>query len=346
MSRALLLILLVPLCIVGRESALYYPAHGGRTGDKLIHLVKSLWVAHRSGLELYITPFPYSDHLAVYYTERHYREGMEGEFREKITVKSTGAINRSTRNDVWMTVGFFYKPAMWKLYEVGTWSELLEDAAFRQSLRQKIAFARPYTFQPPSDRGVTVALHIRRGGGHDEPLFSRQYFDYDIASISQNQRQKECRQSGVAEKNFPHKFPPMQYYVEALKLLADRLKDVPLYVYLYTDSDHPRGLIDEIEWRVNRPNITFDCHSLPSGANTLVLEDMIAMSRYDVLIRGGSNYPQISHLIGKHKLVIYPLDYFWYQDCLIMSPIKLHFDLSNLTRDDRHYALWSRFQLQ
>ena len=80
---------------------------------------------------------------------------------------------------------------------------------------------------------------------------------------------------------------------------------------------------------VSKENITFDCRKEGNYHAHNVVEDMAAMAQYDCLIRSGSNYPQISQLMGNHRIVIYPKSCRWIGKNLIID------DVGIFTRDQQ-----------
>ncbi|MCI5052050.1 MAG: hypothetical protein MRY21_02805 [Simkaniaceae bacterium] len=303
------------------DKGILYSSYGCRSGDRLLHYTKASWVAYRHRLPLYIVHFSFADHLNLFYTDHYYDERVQTSFPKVVMIKSEGGVRQRLSDNTLFDIGFQFRKPGWDPYEVGTWKELMEDAAFREHLRSKIAPVKKMMFAPLPKECLSVAIHIRDGGGLDFPRLSKQLFAYQPQLISTSERETFSL-DGYCDGLFPLKFPPLQYYINSLRKLSNRLGNPPIYAYVFTDSLTPEKLVGQLKRQVDLPNIKYRHHEKTSGPSSKILEDMMDMARYDCLIRGGSNYSQISHLIGRHKIVVFPKASFWYRGCLIMHPIE------------------------
>lgn len=302
---------------------------GGRLGDMLLMYVKAKWVAHQHKLPLLIRPFKYWDQLALYDREQHLTQDIEEHCKKKIITCYDGSEivdpRKFSMDATFYQVHYYYHPAHWgeiqKKYdsqEIAGWKEVLKDKEFMQELKKCIAPRYQMNIPALPQDKLTVAVHIRTGEGYDNPRASRQL--YNINELDQT----VVRPQGHAvDISFPLKVPPLQYYVDQIVRLSDLCKDVPMYVHIYTDSHDPVVIMNLIEKAVNKNNITFDCRDEGNHHSSNVLEDIFAMAQYQCLIRSGSNYPQVSQLIGNHKIVISPLSAKWIADALVIDEIAL-----------------------
>ena len=124
-----------------------------------------------------------------------------------------------------------------------------------------------------------------------------------------------------ADKKFPLKFPPEQYYVDQIKRISKLFDDVPLFVYIFTDDSSPLGLVEKIKKAVNKNNITFACRNRGNVHYAHVVEDFYNMSRFDCLIRSGSHFAIAAQLLGSHKIIIYPKHWQWVGKKLVIDEV-------------------------
>lgn len=210
---------------------------------------------------------------------------------------------------------------------------------------------------------ITVGVHIRKGngGGHyyDGEQSSLQSFDFDRSKVlyrtdyenfpfdwSSYQRKdgKFIRDNDLVRKkndetihrekkiNVPidqvgdwqTKFPPDQFYVDQIIKLLDAVRGKPLYVVICTDDKNPEELVQKIQRMVNKQSVFLkyenDRH-LPFKEQ--MRRDLYKLSHCDVLIRSQSYFSRVAELMGNHKLVIYPLNFRWEGNKLIMDEVVI-----------------------
>ncbi|MGB8367544.1 MAG: hypothetical protein WCD44_04255, partial [Candidatus Babeliales bacterium] len=191
-------------------------------------------------------------------------------------------------------------------------SYMQEDEFFMKELKYML---QPVVKIPeiklPSDT-ITVAVHIRKGGGYDQALSSLQYYKRDMIS-----------KRFYADKRWPRKFPPEQYYADQIIKISELLSDQPLFIYIFTDDRNPTGLVNRIKKAVNKSNITYSCRSRGNTYKTHVVEDLYNMARFDCLIRSGSSFAVAAQLLGNHKIVIYPKSLQWEGRKLIANEVTI-----------------------
>ena len=134
---------------------------------------------------------------------------------------------------------------------------------------------------PQNKNHLTVALHVRKGGGHD---FSS------------------------AHMVWPLRFPPVSYYAECLYKLSLLYPGRPIYAYIFTDDPNPKEIALELEKKVRSSNITFACREENSSS---AIEDLFAMMHFDCLIRSLSNFSLLPTLICNYQVVMTPKQSYW-----------------------------------
>jgi len=163
----------------------------------------------------------------------------------------------------------------------------------------------------PQDK-ISVAVHVRKGGGFDQSLSSIQYYPSNMIS-----------RKFYADEKWPIKFLPEQYYVNQIKRISKLFDDASLFVYIFTDDRCPLRLVKRIEKAVNKCNITFSCRNCGNTHNTHVVEDFYNMARFDCLIRSGSHFALASQLLGNHQVVIYPKHWQWVGRKLVIDEVSI-----------------------
>ncbi|MCA9770073.1 hypothetical protein KC460_01755 [Candidatus Dependentiae bacterium] len=150
---------------------------------------------------------------------------------------------------------------------------------------------------------ISVAVHVRKGGGYDAPLFSKtvQY----------------------ADQRWPLKFPPDDYYIEQIKKIAHQYKHHYLYCYIFTDDQQPIAIMERYKKKLNNPRIHFDCRKGTNSHKLNVLEDLFNMTRFDCLIRPSSSYSTIAQLLNNFIIVIHPMHYVWSGEKLIIDHVEV-----------------------
>ena len=148
----------------------------GRFGDQLLLYCKGKFQAKRLGLPFFSKEFPNSHLLVLYDKEQHYIMATERQFRQKRKINYERGMQTYIEQDTLYEAQFFGH------------SDFLEDIArdkdlimhLRQMIRPKNLTKE---FKLPSDI-VTVAVHVRKGGGYDKPLLSRQYYSQEELNLA------------------------------------------------------------------------------------------------------------------------------------------------------------------
>lgn len=326
---------------------------GSRLGDQLIGYSKAKWLSYKYAIPFKLIPFHGSEELNVSHEEKY--TNLSNLFN-RIFYKFFGQrIRINSEEELVAALATLKKPTLF-LVHMGTrlcehinnnagtdahdnaWRpsviyELMrQNPPFSQELKKMLQPLTPINhMNVPKDR-MTIAVHLRKGGGFDPSLASKQYFDkqFQVTQYEQiysspkdnnflpylSKNIPSCfydpkNTSQAADKQYLDKFPPEQYYVNQIQNISNLFGDIPLYVYIFTDDQNPIALMKRIEKNVNKPNILFDCRTEKNRHNTNVIYDMHAMADFDCLIRSGSHFAYISQLVGNHKIAVYPLHLTW-----------------------------------
>ncbi len=272
----------------------YNTKEAGRTGDKLIQFTKALWVAYTHNLPFVSSPFKYSDKMLIHHADDSRSKKIVNAL-PIVSVKKNTDLN--SNKHVLFQISYYFKHSSWsKPLEITTWNGLFNNKDFLVLLRKYIA---PSFYIPPIDipkDRIAIAVHVRKGGGIDHPLYS----DH-IDNINRT----------FADKLWPIKFPPESYYVKQIQKIAGLLPNKKLYIHIFTDDLHPDQVAARFEQKIHNPNIMYSYRKSGNFHDSNVLEDLFNITTFDYLIRGGSNYGQIAHLLGDYKIVFYPKEAHW-----------------------------------
>jgi len=298
----------------------YELRQNSRFGDYVILYSAAKFLSDKYGIQFLYKRFPSSHLLAMDFHEKKYEEGFLSQFKKVFPIRSEEEFIKHANSKY---------PQLYKICRVGFGFEKIcayaeTHVAFRNTLRKMIAPIKPFDeFYLPHDR-ITIAVHVRKGGGYDRPLLSTQQFEGHLDSVEYTQTVVAYKPSyAYVDQKFPLKFPPDQYYIDQIKKLSEILNDVPLYVYLFTDDPNPLAILKEYEWMIGKPNILFDCRKEENCHDLHVIEDFFAMTEFDCLIRSQSNFSRGVQLIGEHKIVIHPKQASWVDGKLIISMINI-----------------------
>lgn len=256
------------------NNAVTYTLNGGRFGDNLLSFISAAWFSHTHNVQLLLNPFDYSNQLKLD-ALLHYTPAMEKQFQHIVNYSKRFSFEKWQNNSDTLFVTSFYnrpKPNM-------------KDIVFREKMRSLITPKQPLVLLDIPSDCVTVALHVRTGGGFsmDEKLYTK----------------------------YPLRFVPLHFYADQLKTVLQEFPEKKLYVYIFTDDQHPERIIDYLETHVVSPLITYDKRTGKNHHNLNVLEDFFAMMQFQVLIRPVSNFSKMAEYLGNFDLIIVPASVKW-----------------------------------
>jgi len=256
------------------DGAVTFERNGGRFGDNLLSFISAAWFSYVYDVRLLLNPFDYSDQLTLDELS-YYTPSMQEQFKETVYYSENFSFEPYKNGDEILFITSFYsrpKPDM-------------KDPVFRKKIRSLIAPKQQLKLlEIPSDC-VSVALHVRTGGGFsmDEKLYAK----------------------------YPLRFVPFHFYADQLKAVLKEFPRQRLYVYIFTDDQNPERIIDYLEAHVSSLLITYDRRLGKNRHNMNVLEDFFSMMQFQVLIRPVSNFSKMAEYLGNFDLVIVPTSVKW-----------------------------------
>lgn len=290
-------------------SAITYKTADGRFGDSLLNYSKAKWLSYKNNLDFYWLPFEYSDSLRICELEKIYISGMEKKYKKVVRFYEDNEFKLGLQDAVKidMQSSCFYISNYYANIIVD-W----EDKKFTSELKKTIAPIFEIKKQKlPGDR-VSVAVHVRKGGGLDEPLV-----------LDSEANKRSPRWGYFADERFPLKFPPDSYYIEQIKKLYQILNKAPLYVYIFTDDHDPLRIVSKYEKLLVGLDIKFDCRRSRNSHDSNVVEDFFTMTQFDCFIRNGSNFSFMVDVIGDFFIVISLEKACWEGNSWVASDIKV-----------------------
>lgn len=316
--------ILITFQTVQSQRCISFEPWQGRLGDQLWNICKSLLLADKYKLPFICKPFSQMDQFAISQTVS---ENTETPTRIK-KVSNESDIEKLKDKDVLFLTNFYTKP-----HDL-LYNYCLEHKTFQQKLRAHFApsSSTPPMLTLPTDI-ITVALHIRKGSKFDTQLSSvQEYLDQrEIIQYTKSKQQlpvhsKECKTASSAmDRRYPLKFPPNQYYIDAIHKLSELYNHQPLYIHLFTDHYNPEALLKKIKQAVNRDTITWATRSNRQKQETTILDDFFAMTHFKCLIRGDSSFSKVVQLLGNFQTIIYPINGVWMHDKLLIDSVGIIF---------------------
>ena len=289
MKKKLFGIILILFCISSIHSgevskkAVTYDLGYGRFGDKMLSYLHAKWVSYHNNIPLLFKPFPYSKELVMHYKEKRYSNKVLSRYSNIIYPSYQMTIDYRNSESALYVIPYFPE-CMWEhtpeenyYYLAVDW----DDPGFRKELKKMIKPIQDHKpfIKLPKDR-ISVAVHVRRGGGFDTP---------DTA------------------KKIPLKLPPDSYYIEQIQRIYDIFNGQPLYVYIFTDEKNPLEIVNNYSSIFADMDIKFDCRTSGNSHRSNVLQDFFEMTRFDCLIRPDSNYSIVASKIANYKVIISPV---------------------------------------
>ncbi|MCA9375042.1 hypothetical protein KC622_01785 [Candidatus Dojkabacteria bacterium] len=301
MKKSLSIIFLILYGASLYSAGVSYGFSRGRFGDNLKAFSRALWVSYKTGVPVVYRPFSYSRELKL---DQLHGPSTFKKYKRKKQIKLWNEehieLVDKERDCLYVIP--------WKSKIMPDWN----DKGFVELLKDNILPRQPQKFWDlPEDR-LCVAAHIRVGSGGDKILANN---DKSLTTRTHH-----------ADKKYPGKFPPLEYFIEQIRRLSQILDNQPLYVHLFTDSKEPEKLIAILEDAVYSPTITYGYNKSNQRDVSGVLEDFFNMARFDYLIRGGSSFSYMAEKISDCKISIYPAHVYWNNGPKVGKVITTYFD--------------------
>lgn len=302
MKYGILFFILIARTHICQPSAITYELNGGRFGDNLSTYCKAKWYAYKYKFPFLYKPFTYSDELALHNQETLLNTEVFGEYEAIIKVSSEDDIKKHKDKNVLFVTNFYTQAP-------GAYESGFTHPEFAENIKKALTPINPIDALEKPDGCITIALHVRKGGGFDAPLASEQIYKKPIV---------------YADQQWPTKFPPDQYYLDQLSMLRKILgPEKKFIIYLFTDDPNPAQLAKRYQEHLIDTNLEFRFRAQNNSHNAHVVEDFYQMAQCDCLIRSSSLLARASQLVGNHQIIIHPIQGYWVDDTLIINPVGI-----------------------
>jgi hypothetical protein len=294
------------LFITSTLSAHYitYEFSGGRLGDNLIAYARAKYFAMRHKMELLYKEFAFSDQLHLHKIEKNPKTIPKSYRTIKVNAERDLYNASKQNNDIYVIPYFSEVGEERRLPWNKNWIHMdidWNDETFKQTLRDCIKPIRDLKLLMLPEGYFCIAIHLRRGGGK---------FDGKMQSESSTTQAG----SNFCDVNAALKFPPRQFYVQALRTLLPLIAQENVYVFLFTDDQDPTSLCAYFkdQFYGSAKHILFDARlHEKNNESSNVLEDFFSMLKFDALIRPESSYSIMAGHLSDYKYELYPVSQHW-----------------------------------
>jgi hypothetical protein len=260
-----------------------YTFSQGRLGDNILSYLHAKWVSYKYNIPLLYRTFPYSSDLVMDTQEIHFDSFQKNHFGKIIKMKDKKINLHSSDESVLYIVPYYAEakyekehPKPGRPYFNVDW----KDKGFRLIARKCIAPQKPLRLLSIPTDCITIAVHVREGGGFDSRKMIDKYF---------------------------WKLPPLSFYIDSLRKVVGMFSEKKIYCYLFTDAQDPCALVKKIQQEMPQEiSIFFDYRKDNNRHDTNVLEDFFSFFLFDVLIRSDSNFSLVPSLLNDYAVLVTP----------------------------------------
>jgi len=301
------------MTMLAQVNAITYELPSGRFGENVLAWAMAKWISHKYKMQLLYKPFDYSDQLKLHKTNYTFDRMYKKYVQQKRIVLENEREFTNNSSTLYSINYFHVHLEEWCTYDEGNVLKS-NEAAIIEELKQHIQPLVPFDPLPLPANTITIALHVRKGGGFDLPLLSDNPPEETLPP-QQRERYDDVR--------FPLKFPPDHYYIAQVAYLAEFFKDQKLYVHIFTDDKNPAALADRYAAALNNERISFGYRTSGNAHDAQVVEDFVALGQFDCLIRPDSAFSKAAQLLGNYKVIIYPASYTWHGNRLEITKVTI-----------------------
>jgi hypothetical protein len=294
-----------------KTSAITTAPTGGRFGDHLLLYYEAKYLAWYLDLPFLYIPFQYSNLLNLHNKELQYKKEI---IKRKYTTKKPASKALLKLDPQTLYEASFHHPVIP--------TPQRQEAEFLKHMRDMISPRTKIAEIAFPKNILTLAVHVRKGGGFDEPLISRQeYTPQDVV----NAQYRPIPQGNFVDLKYLTKLPPDQYYIDQIKRVSEMFDDAPMYLFIFTDDENPEAIKERYRNSVNKHNIIFDSRKNNNDYKTTLIDDFFSMTKFDCLIRPCSTLSMMVERIGFCKLAIFPKRAAWHGDILVVEEVETLF---------------------
>lgn len=143
------------------DTGVTYDFSGGRFGDNVLSYLHAKWIAREANLPLIYKPFNYSNELKMDDLE----DGGILRFTKTVSLNKNHPFPLNEDNTLFVCP--YFPEVQWELnrQEYFTFPVGWKDESFRKDVLEKISPKQPLTLTYPPENMLSIAVHIREGGG-------------------------------------------------------------------------------------------------------------------------------------------------------------------------------------
>lgn len=314
-----------------------------RLGDAITTVCKTLYFAKAYNLPVYFCDFPYFDQFAISIKAPMLTSEIAKSHSKVVPITTQAELSKQLESSepILFECQFLSEtPPMYSVTrEYPEFEELVKKAFTPLIDISQLA-------KPPAV--VTVALHVRKGGGFDKPLGSKQEYgrDHKLPKglyIKKNSPQGShidvwpikwpaspiflevvknyiYKKISYSDYIWPIKFPCDQYYIDQLKELSAMMPGKNLLVYLFTDDLEPEKIMERYSAQLkDYPRIIFSYRTKDNHHTKNVIEDLFSITQCDCLISASSSFATAAQLLGNHEVLMFPVWAITFPDKIVIN---------------------------
>lgn len=318
-----------------------------RLGDAITTVCKALYFAKACNLPVYFCDFPYFDQFALSISAPMLTSEIVKNYSKVVPITTQAELSKqleSTEPILFECQFLSETPPMYSVTREYPEFEELIKKAFTPLIDI------PQLAKPPAV--VTVALHVRKGGGFDKPLGSKQEYgpNHKLPKgfyIKKNSPQGShmdawpikwptgpvflevvknyiYKKINYSDYIWPIKFPCDQYYIDQLKELSAMLPGKNLLIYIFTDDPEPEKIMERYSVQLkDYPRIIFSYRTKDNHHTKNVIEDLFSITQCDCLISASSSFATAAQLLGNHQVLIFPLTAITLKNKIIINKVGI-----------------------
>lgn len=280
------------------KHAITYNVGAGRFGDKLLGFAHALYISHTTSLPLLFRDFnfhgqfdfPINQQLTFDNKFLHYdavRSHYQNEYHVNSPQSLTEFLGQIRDTNTPSTIYIIdYLPSFISEWDQNNTFALLyeipwRDASFHRLFQESV---KPNIEIPDfTKKGkLNVAVHVRTHSGDDDPK--------------------------VVYPGFPLKNTfGLDYYKRQIRKVYDWNQRLPMYVFIFSDTDNPRKVINEFKEEFKGLDIEFNIQELVRPDLNNTIQDFFAMQKFNVIIAIQSNFATMAYKLGDVDMLIMPL---------------------------------------
>lgn len=300
-----------------------------RLGDNITTYCKAKYFECVYHVPLLYKPFEYSDQFELHAKETFFTQEQAQQFSKTVPINTVQDFEDALKSGQSVLCECHFLTATPWLYKFSR-----DHLDFEQEIKKMFTPTIPLEPLPKPESVVTIAVHVRKGGGFDNPLASTQEYAIDeqvkgiylrkknmagsytiIWPINWPPGPKYCDEvkkictklNTFSDYVWPIKFPPDQYYIDQIKTVADMLPERNLLVYLFTDDPNPQDIVTRYSTALQEyPRIIFSYRQAGNHHTKNVLQDLFSIAQCDCLISASSSFATVAQLLGNHSILIMP----------------------------------------